>query len=416
LSQESIELLLNAGQTQITTQQLRQHFPTKAGNAQNAMMSLEMWGVTQEQWAIDNVFNSAGFLLKRVATQAFPRILNLSKDHEFSIKWSTSLPDSGYHFTDTIMVGDRIFAASNSMLYELGPASGDMINKKQLINVTEETHIASDGHMVFAGVNGYVRATALDRWSEQAWATPMTGLTSWPVHVLCASGRLFAGSNGSVHELDPRTGARLHSLDLSAAYGPEVRLATDGKSLFAGCYGYAYGIRLDDWSRVAWTAPMTGASYSNVEVLCVNDRLLAGSNGTAHQLDPGRGVRTQSIELSAAVDEEVRLTVTDGRMLVAGCHGYAYGIHLDDWSKVAWTTPMAGKLYKMVDVAHYNGHVYAASNGYLQRLDGVTCKQLNAMQLRFIMGVGDYTPSMITSGPLDGLVVGMHGYVQNVRF
>jgi hypothetical protein len=39
-----------------------------------------------------------------------------------------------------------------------------------------------------------------------------------------------------------------------------------------------------------------------------------------------------------------------------------------------------------------------------------------ARQLSYVMGIGDYTPSLITSPALDGLVVGMHGYVNNVRF
>ena len=152
-----------------------------------------------------------------------------------------------------------------------------------------------------------------------------------------------------------------------------------------GCYGYAYGIHLSDASRVAWTAAMTGASYSAVQVLYADGKLFAGSNGTAHQLDPNTGARQQSLVLSAAVDEEVRLTLTDKQLLIAGCHGYCYGIRLDDWSKTAWATPMAGKLWKMVDVAYYSlgNHVYAASNGYMNRLDAITGKQLNAMQLSF---------------------------------
>jgi Domain of unknown function (DUF4157)/PQQ-like domain len=413
LSQQSIEELLNSGRTEITTEQLRKNFPTRAGNAEDTVVSLEDWAFGQEQWAIDNVFTSAAFFAKRVATQAFPRILNFAQDQEFANTWSTSLENSGYHFTDTAMSGERLFVGSHSMLYELRPTNGEVISQKQVTNAQDETHIATDGSYVFTGVYGYVRATALNNWGAQAWAAPMPGLTSWPVNLLLANNRLFAGSNGYVVELNPRTGARLHELSLSSAYGPDVRLASDGEKLYAGCHGYLYAIRLDDMSKVAWTAPMTSASYSNVQVLSANGMLFAASNGTAHCFDRGSGARTQTIELSAAVDEEVRLALTDQRLLVAGCHGYTYGIKLDDWSKPAWTTPMSGQLYKMVDVAHRGGRIYACSNGYIQRLDAATGKLLNSMQLSYNMGSGDYTPTL-TIHPRHGLFIGMHGYAYNM--
>ena len=346
------------------------------------MDTLENWAFGQEQWAIDNVFSTISFAGKRVATQGFPRLLNFSKDQEFANKWSTSLPGSGFQYTDTLMAGDRLFAASNGQAYELQPSNGAIINSGTVLTVNDETHIASDGKMLFAGCYGEVVAKRLTPWSN-AWRTPMTGLTSWPVHVLYANGRLFAGSNGAVHELDPAGGRRLHSLDISSAYGPEVRLATDGKTLFAGCHGYVYGIKLNDWSKVAWTTPMTDASYSNVQLL-FDGQLFAGSNGSVHRLDTTTGARVNSIGLSAGVDEEVRMTMADQYTLVAGCHGFAYGIKLNDWSKPAWSTAMAGKLWAMVDVAAYGKNVYAASNGYINRLNATTGETLNALQLSYI--------------------------------
>ena len=193
VSEVSLIELLNSGKSATTVEEIRGHFPTSAGHAQNSMMSLEMWATTQEQWAIDNVFGSASFFAKRVATQAFPRILNLSKDHQFSEKWETSLPDSGLAFTDTCMHADRLFAASSSMVFELRQSNGDILQQKRLTNVTEETHIATDGRMLFAGIAGYVRTTALDNWRAQAWEAPMPGLTSWAVNLLLVGQRLFAG-------------------------------------------------------------------------------------------------------------------------------------------------------------------------------------------------------------------------------
>jgi len=411
-SQDSINDLLTNGKTNTSTKDLRDRFPTSAGNTKDTLQPLEQWAFGQEQWAIDHVFTSAMFLAKRVLTQVDPRILNFSKDQEFALNWTTSLPGSGYYYTQTMMVGDRLFAASNSQLYELSPTNGKVLGSKSITNVNDETHIASDGKQIFCGVLGYVRSTALNQWAKQAWAAPMIGLSSWPTHVLYASGRLFAGSNGSVVELNPQTGARLHYLTVSQAYGPEVRLATDGTTLFAGCHGYVYGIHLNDLSKVAWTTAMTDASYSDVEVVFTGGQLYAGSNGSVHQIDPSTGKRTHSVGLSNAVDEPVRIAITDDQQtLIAGCHGYVYGIRTKDW-KESWNSAVAGKLWKMVDVAQHGGHAYACSNGYIQRLDAATGKVLNSMQLSNIMGSGDYTPSL-TIHPHHGLMIGMHGYVYN---
>jgi hypothetical protein len=413
LSQQSIKDLLSNGTTSITTEQLRNNFPTMVANDENTpLVSLEKWAYGQEKWTINEIFESADFLKKRVASQAFPRMLNFAQDQEFANQWYTGLPNAGYNYADVAMAGTRLFAGSQSMLYELRPNTGQIIAQKQVTNAQDTTHIATDGEYVYTGVYGYVRATNLNNWGAQAWAAPLPGMTSWPVNLLLVNKRLFAGSNGFLIEINPRTGARVNTLTLSNAYGPEVRLATDGAKVYAGSHGYLYAIDLKDTSKVAWTAPMKDASYSDVQPLCANGMLFAGSNGSVLQFNTSDGTRLRDITLSAAVDEPVRLAMTDKNILVAGCHGYAYGINLSQWTKVAWTTPVAGKLYKMVDVVHHAGRIYACSNGYIQRLDAATGKVLNSMQLSNILGSGDYTPSM-TVHTRHGLMIGMHGYAYN---
>ncbi len=411
MSQQSIRDLISKGSTEIGTNDIRRQFPTRAGNDEKSVTSLASWVSGEEQWAAENVFNTVSFLAKRVFTQAFPRILNFSKDQEFANKWSSSLPDCGYNFTDTVMVGNRVFAGSNGYAYELEPVNGKVKWHDGISGSRNETHLASNGSLLYGGCSGYVEARTFDTWAR-AWKTPMTGSSSWPVRLLFDSGRLFAGSNGAVHELNPATGDRLHSLDVSSAVGWDVHLATDGKKLFAGCHGYAYGISLDDWS-LKWTTPMTDAAYMEVSLLYSQGKLFAGSNGSVHQIDPAVGGRTHSMGLSGAVGESVRMTLTEQGVLAAGCHGFTYGIRTEDWSKVAWNTPMAGKLWAMVDVANHGGNIYTCSNGYIQRLKAATGEVLNTTQLSTIAGMGDYTPSMAIS-PKSGMFLGMHGYVYNM--
>ena len=74
---------------------------------------------------------------------------------------------------------------------------------------------------------------------------------------------------------------------------------------------------------------------------------------------------------------------------------------------------MAGQLYKMVELAQHGDYIYAGSNGYIHRLAVSTGQVVNATQLSYAGGSGDYTPSL-TISPKLGLYVGMHGYVYDM--
>jgi hypothetical protein len=186
-SQQSIHELLTSGETEITAAEIRRHFPTRAGDAAASVDSLETWAFGQERWAIDNVFSTAGFGAKRVATQLFPRLLNFSKDQEFANTWCANLSNSGFNFADVVMAGDRLFASTNGQGYELRPRNGEVIHQWTIRSNTVagtpiEMHLATDGSKLYAGHLGYVDAFNLDT-QARVWSAPMTGLSSWPVHV-----------------------------------------------------------------------------------------------------------------------------------------------------------------------------------------------------------------------------------------
>jgi hypothetical protein len=273
-----------------------------------------------------------------------------------------------------------------------------------------ETHLSTDGQTLFAGADGSVYAIRLGNWRNVAWSTRLPGRSTHTVNVLAAHGRLFAGTNGYLVELDPGTGRILHERTVSQMPGGwEVRLATDGKMVFAGCHGYAYATRLKDWSD-AWTADMPYKSFSNVQLLYANGALYAGSNGTAVQLDTSTGRRLRERAVTRAVGEEVHLA-TDGRLLAVGCNKFVSGLSLDNnWSTTAWETELRGKLWKEVAVASRNGSVYAVSNGYAHRLDASTGAIKNAMSLSYWANLTGNYNAQVGLGPDDRLFIGMHGY------
>ena len=372
-------------------------------------MPIEQWVDSKKQWTVDNILeNNVGFWFKRIATQTFPRIVNLSQDQEFANKWYTSLPDSEYWQVDVTTSGSRLFGASYGRVYELDPEFGKILHNLGLAG-GYDCRIATDGKTAFVGCHGYVYGVSLDDWTKTKWVTSMRGSAYCMVNVLYANGRLFAGSNTYAMELDPTTGAMKNSIGVSSAVGPEVRLATDGTTLYIGCYGYAYAMRLNDWSKTVWSAGMPHASYSSVTVLSTQGALFAGSNGTAIQLDPATGKRLHDYTVTSAVDEDVRLA-SDGKTLAIGCNGYVTGISLADWSRAAYATPLSGVGWKQTDVRYSNNVVYAGSNGYIHRLDPTSGKVLDAILLGYAAGSGDYTEQLALDDR-GRLYIGMHGYV-----
>jgi hypothetical protein len=408
LSRESIRELLARGKTPIEATSIRSLFPTAVGDDANSIKPIQEWVDSKKNWAVSEIFeNNITFWLKRVATQTFPRIVNLSQDQDFANLWYTSLPDTGYKTVDMAATGTNVYAGSMGRVFELDPMNGKVCKELKFAG-GYETHLATDGKTLFIGCNGYVYGVHLNDFSKVAWTTPVLGRSWNMVNVLYSHGKLFAGSNTYAMELDPHTGKMKNSISVSNNTGSEVRLSTDGRTLYIGCHGYAYAVRLDDWSKTLWEASMPHKTWSNVSVLRVGLTLYAGSNGTAIQLDPATGKRLNEMNLTRSVAEEVHLAATMD-MLVAGCNGYVTGIDVKDWSKAAWSTPMSGVGWKEVDVRSRNGVVFAGSNGYIHRLDTKSGKMLNAIELGFKAGVGDYT-TQLALNEHGKLYIGMHGY------
>ncbi|MGH2719011.1 MAG: hypothetical protein ACRDJU_10560, partial [Actinomycetota bacterium] len=82
LSQRSIQDLLETGETSVGVGQLRACFPSRAGDAPNTVEALHAWAFGQEQWVIDDVFDTAAFGAKRLAALLSPRLLNISQDQD----------------------------------------------------------------------------------------------------------------------------------------------------------------------------------------------------------------------------------------------------------------------------------------------------------------------------------------------
>jgi hypothetical protein len=250
------------------------------------------------------------------------------------------------------------------------------------------------------------------RWST---SLPECGFNvTTPLQV---AGRVFAGSNGYLYELDPVTGAVLSTLLVTSSVGVgdyETRLASDGSSLFVGVHGYVSGVKLADVSRIAWSCSLPKAGYTVVDVLAGNGRVYACSNGYLYDLDPGSGTVASTLQLGSSFgsgDYTAQLALDGTGSLLVGMHGYAYRVATGPLRQT-WASSLPNAGYVQVSVLARNGQVFAGSNGYAYRLDLSGGKVLDSLLVSGPVGVGDYTTTL--SGGDTALYVATHGYVYAV--
>ncbi len=255
-----------------------------------------------------------------------------------------------------------------------------------------------------------------DQTFASVWTTSLPRAGYVPATTLLAGGRMFVGSNGYVYELDPTTGAVLHSLLVTSSVGVgdyNTQLATDGTTLFVGVHGYVYGVRLADWSKTAWNVSVGGTGYEPVAVLVNGSRLFAGSNGYVYEIDPNSGSQKHSLLLASLWgqgDYETRLDC-DGSRLYAGAHGYLYGVDLGSF-KEKWNVGLGGTGFQTVSPLAAGGKLYAGSNGYVYQIDPSSGSKIHSLLVAGTVGVGDYDTRLATDGRT--LFAGTHGYLYGV--
>ena len=173
-----------------------------------------------------------------------PRLGISSRDQNLGDRWYADLPDTGFTMSETLIVGQRVFAGSNGIAFELHPVSGRILQHSTVAQAAGgEVRLASDGIRLYAGVNGQVVASPLDSLAAPTWVAD-TGQGGLAVSVLVAGGVVAAGCNGFVFTFDPGSGRQLQkgrrksSWSIGGDY--DTRLATDGQNLYAGSHAYVY--------------------------------------------------------------------------------------------------------------------------------------------------------------------------------
>lgn len=420
LSQQSLAEVLNSGQTDTTPRAIRDNFPTQVRSGDN-LLSLEHWNETQQGFCAEKIFPSLHEFIVR-ATK--PIVANLSRDQDLAVRWSANLKDTGFNTTSVLTVGDRLFSASNGDLYELDPQTGEALNRLVLTHPSGdddgnyETRLTSDGNRVYVGAHGSVFGVNIANGFGLAWTANLPGSDLNAVDVLADGGLLLAGSNGSVHRLNPDTGhvgatARLGSKVGVGDYS--MRLAVTGSTLIVGSHGFVYGVSLPALAK-SWETSLPKAGYHLVEVLLRNGRLYAGSNGYAYQLDAGNGSVRQSLRLVDAVgvgDYTTTLAANDQTLFV-GVHGYVYGVSIADWSQAAWSANLAGNRYAMVNLALSGNQLLAGSYGYIFRINPATGTVVRSALLTMSVGVGEYETRVTFDQDGGHLFAGVHGYAYKV--
>ncbi|RRR85969.1 DUF4157 domain-containing protein [Streptomyces sp. RP5T] len=416
MSREAIRETIEKGATSITTQKIRDQFPTQVYSTQAGLQTLEAWNDTQRAFCADSLFPAFKSTLEDLLFRCFsPRLGVVSRDQELATVWCEDAESAGYNPVSTLTCRGRVFAGSNGYVYEIDPVGGHVLRK---LLVTDsigagdyDTRLATDGTTLFVGVHGYVYGVNLQTWGKP-WYVSLKGYA--PASVLFDRGRLYAGSNGYVYEIDPVKGSLLHQLLVTDSIGAgdyDTRLATDGTTLFVGVHGYVYGVNLQTWGK-PWYVSLKG--YAPASVLFDRGRLYAGSNGYVYEIDPVKGSLLHQLLVTdpiGAGDYDTRLA-TDGTTLFVGVHGYVYGVNLQTW-KQPWYASLHG--YERVSLALHQQVVVAGSNGYVYEIDPKSGVIRNSNLLTYLIGAGNYD-TRVTTGELPEPYVyaGVHGYDNKV--
>ncbi|WP_445078700.1 eCIS core domain-containing protein, partial [Streptomyces hayashii] len=427
-SQQALREILAQGETGITIRSIRDRFPTRAGTGPKDMSDLKSWNTGQKKSCLGLFDNFVPQLKELLVGLANPRLGVVSRDQNFATVWNRRLPSSSTSLPAVriAVANGQVFAGSNGSVYQIDQTSGKIVHS---LLVTDQlgvgdytTRLATDGDYLYAGVHGHVYGISLGGgWGKPAWASGVGGLGTPPVDVLAAGGKVFAGSNGYVYQIDPFSGEIVHSLLVTDKIGVgdyTTRLATDGTNLYVGVHGYVYGISLDGaWKQPLWNAGVGGPGTPAVDVIVADGYVFAGSNGYVYQIDPpsGKILRSLLVTDKIGVGDYTTTLATNGFNLFAGVHGYVYGISLDNsWNEPLWNAGVGGVgAFYPVSVNVGAGRVFAGSNGYAYEFDPDTGKLLNSLLLTLPVSTGgDYSTTVVTDGM--HVYAGVHGYASQL--
>ncbi len=408
LSQEAINELLSTGETAISTQSIRDHFPTTVRTDGSKMIGIEAWNDTQKAFCESKIFPGLHEIIVRLFS---PRAENLSRDQDLTKQWESSLPDTGFTITNVVENDTGLFLASSGKVFEVDRHSGAIT--KSLKVGSGETRLTHDGASLYAGFDGKVARVDPSDWAKPKWSIKLPkgkGIVS----VLAGCGSLYASSNGYVHKLDPSNGKVAKTYQFSSMFGVgdyTARMALQGKNLIVGSHGYVYAVDTSKFKAV-WSADLSGAGYNPVDVVAHGGYIYAGCNGHAYAIEADHGNVKEHLLVTSKVgvgDYSTRVA-TDGTTLFVGVHGWAYGIKLNSWKKAKWETDLKGSRWTRVSLAAVDGQLLAGAHGYLYRLDPDSGRLVRSLLMASVVGVGDYQTEFAVDLARHTAFVGVHGY------
>lgn len=430
-SQKALREILAQGGTGISVRDIQDRFPTKIADHTGRLLELKEWATTQKGWCEENVFapieKRITELLLRIAS---PRLGTVSRDQSLAESWYSGLGGKGTWNEVTLLAdGTRAFAAADGYVYELDPRTGVPKQKIELAGVGGDvfTKLVADGTRLYLGVKGRVHALPLTRsWgAKPEWTSEvLSGRTeNHPVDVLLQGGRLYAGTNSFVHELNIATGQSTRKIELGEGLGDyATRLTARGTWIYVGTHGYVYALRTDlAWgSKPMWSCAMPTVASWPVQVRVFGDRLFAASGGYLSEVHTTGGVLEQYILLADAAGsgDYTADMVSDGAFLYCGMHSWVYALSLDPkqkWGKEpAWTSEkVGGTAWHQVGLVYQNDQLYAACNGYVYELDVLNGREKHSSLITDRLGAGDYLTTLTSDGST--LYLGTHGYAYRVQ-
>jgi hypothetical protein len=295
-----------------------------------------------------------------VGTNGYVVVLDMSNLGTIT---QVSLPGCGWERVEVADGGDRIYAASQGYLYQLGPgiveikAHVHLEGTRKLLTHLSVYRDASRGDLLVAGTSGEVfcyrsHPGTSDPQLEFQWSADLGD--SGAVHVLALDGIVYASNSGCVYGLYYQNGSEMRKEQLPGLGLGEVTIKAYNGYMLMGIGGWLayspppitdFGLQEQfqhNWCWLAATASIASYYVGNVQppawTQCkLADRLLGQNsccfNGGAPACDQP-GYTQDALHVTGNFDSEynhafrmehVAEALSFARPVVAGVYGTTYG-------------------------------------------------------------------------------------------
>jgi hypothetical protein len=301
------------------------------------------------------------------------------------------------------LFGSVLVLATAGQYYRLNAKTGETLLLKELTENLDANYTFMAIHKRYALMNSEGRVVALDRdRGRMEWESPKLGERFECAEVV--GDRLLVACDGVVNVLDVQSGELVFSETFEGPrkaitlLGDETTFGPDRPLCFVGHCGKVHVIDIKAQKKLEETMLVSEDATFGVAMTLYRGILIASSGGIVmgflantyqecwllqYGPDTGYGFMT-SLQVIRQEGKDLALV---------GSNGYVVALDVSN-GKCIWISSLPRGGYAFTSTLHYDGHLYAASNGRLWSLDPASGQVIWNLALS---GIGSHSPLLLST-------------------